>query len=109
VSLVLLTRSKGFYLDAGSPVELTLQKPLFLEQSRVAGAVKESAQSGVSIQPIAPRPLPSNDAGTCYTPGTPGTPEVDIPGIPPTDTSPGTPPIHIPGIPATPPTPHPCP
>jgi len=112
VSLVLLTRSKGFYLDAGSPVEMTLQKPLFLEQSRVADAVKESAQSSVTIQPIAPRPLPplpANDAGTCYTPGTPGTPEVDIPGIPPNDTSPGTPPTHIPGIPATPPTPHPCP
>ena len=112
VSLVLLARSKGFYLDAGSPVEMILQKPLSLEQSRVADAVEESARSGVTIQPTAPRPqppLPPPDPGTCYTPGTPGTPDVDIPGIPPTDSSPGTPPTHIPGIPPTPPTPHPCP
>ena len=112
VSLILLTRSKGFYLDAGSPVEMVLQKPLSLEQARGSDSGKQSAQSGVVIQPTALRPqypVPPSDPGTCYTPGTPGTPDTDIPGTPPTDTSPRTPPIHIPGIPATPPTPHPCP
>jgi hypothetical protein len=112
VSLVLIARSKGFYLDAGSPVEMILQQPLTLEQSRITDAVKQSAQAGVVIQPVTPRPkypVPPSDTGTCYTPGNPGTPDTDIPGTPATDTSPGTPPIHIAGIPATPPIPHPCP
>ena len=112
VSLILLTRSKGFYLDAGSPIEMTLQQPLSLNQARVSDAVKQSTQAGVVIQPVAPRPqytAPPSDPGTCYTPGNPGTPDTDIPGTPATDTSPGTLPIHIAGIPATPPTPHPCP
>jgi len=64
-------------------------------------------------QPIAQRPVftspPNTDPGTCWTPGTPGTPDIDIPGTPAIGNSPGTPSTHIPGIPATPPTPHPCP
>lgn len=44
----------------------------------------------------------------CYLPGTPGTPDVVIPGTPPTPAlgdvpaTPGTPPQVIPGIPPTP-------
>lgn len=45
----------------------------------------------------------------CYTPGTLGTPDIVIPGIPAMGDSPGTPTTVIPGIPPTPPMPYPCP
>jgi len=113
-ALVLLTSSHKFFLDIGSPVEMVLRQPLSLEQDQVTGAVRQSKQNPVPIQPIAQRPrpqppAPNADPGICYTPGTPGTPGTDIPGTPPIGDSPGTPAIHIPGIPATPPTAHPCP
>jgi hypothetical protein len=112
-SIALLTTSRNFFLDVGSPVEMTLQHPLSLQQDEVATAVRQSEQHPVPEQPIAQRPwraYPYNtDPGTCWTPGTPGTPGTDIPGTPPIGDSPGTPSIHIPGIPPTPPTPHPCP
>jgi hypothetical protein len=113
-SLVLLTSSHNFYLDVGSPVEMVLRQPLFLEQDQVADADRQSEQHPVPTQPIAQRPQPmppppDTDPGTCYTPGTPGTPDIDIPGTPAIGDLPGTPATHIPGIPATPPTPHPCP
>ena len=113
-SLVLLTSSHNFFLDVGSPVELVLRQPVSLEQNQVDDAVRQSEQNPVPTQPIAQRPQPvppppDTDPGICYTPGTPGTPDVDIPGTPPIGDSPGTPAIHIPGIPGTPPTAHPCP
>ena len=112
-SFALLFSSRNFFLDVGSPVEMTLQHPLSLQQDEVAAAVRQSQQHPVPEQPIAPRPWPvypvNTDPGTCWTPGTPGTPGTDIPGTPPIGDSPGTPSIHIPGIPPTPPTPHPCP
>ena len=111
VSLFLLTRSKGFYLDVGSPVEMTLRQPLTLEQARVTNAVKQSALSGVSLQPIAPRPqfrFPQAGTEICWTSANPGTPDTDIPGTPAIGDSPGTPPIHIAGLPATAPTSYPC-
>jgi hypothetical protein len=104
--------SRNFFLDVGTPVEMTLQQPLTLEQDQVALAVQQSAQHPVPEQPVAPRPqlVPSyGDHGTCYTPGSPGTPGTDIPGTPATADSPRTPSIHIPGIPPSPPTPYPCP
>jgi len=114
VSLALLMNSRNFFLDVGSPVEMILQHPPSLDQDQVADAIRDSKQHPAPTQPIAPRPQfqtppPNTDPGTCYTPGTPGTPDIDIPGTPAIGDSPGTPPVHIPGIPATPPTPHPCP
>ena len=112
-SLFLMTSSHNFFLDVGSPVEMVLRQPFSLEQDQVNDAVQQSEQHPVPTQPIAQRPQfrpqPDNDPGICYTPGTPGTPDVDIPGMPPIGDSPGTPSTHIPGIPATPPTAHPCP
>lgn len=111
-SIALLTTSHNFFLDVGSPVEMTLQHPLSLQQDEVATAVRQSEQHPVPEQPIAQRPWfrgPYGDRGVCYTPGSPGTPGTDIPGTPATPNSPGTPSIHIPGIPPTPPTPYPCP
>lgn len=112
-SIALLVHTRNFFLDVGSPVEVTLQRPLVLEGDQVADAVRRSEQHPVTEQPIAqrpqPMPPPDTDPVTCYTPGTPGTPDIIIPGTPASADSPGTPPTRIPGIPATPPTPHPCP
>ncbi|MGO9167632.1 MAG: hypothetical protein ACLP56_12255 [Candidatus Sulfotelmatobacter sp.] len=112
VGFLLVGTSHHFFLDVGSPVEMTLPHPLTLEQDQVADAIRDAAQHPAPQQPISPRPQPlppPPDTGTCWTPGTPGTPGTDIPGTPPIGDSPGTPAIHIPGIPPTPPTPHPCP
>ncbi len=112
-AFALLFRTHNFFLDVGSPVEMTLQHSLSLEQDQVATAIKDAEQHPAPQQPISPRPqiaMPdNNDPGICWTPGTPGTPGIDIPGTPAVGGSPGTPPTHIPGIPPTPPTAHPCP
>jgi type IV secretion system protein VirB10 len=111
-SLVLLARSHQFFVDVGSPMQVTLAQPLTLQAARVQEALRKT-QSVQPITPVAPRPViiaPSaSDNGTCYTPGSPGTPPTVIPGIPATPNSPGTPDVVIPGTPASPPIPHPCP
>ena len=113
-SLALILNTHDFFLDVGSPVDVVLQHPLSLEQDEVAKAIRDAAKHPVAGQPIAPRPQfvpppPDNNPGICYTPGSPGTPDIDIPGTPAIGDSPGTPATHIPGIPPTPPIAHPCP
>lgn len=93
---------------------MTLPHPLTLEQDQVAAAIRDAAQRPEPPQPVAPRrqivaPPTNNDPGICWTPSTPGTPDIDIPGTSAIGDSPGTPATHIPGIPATPPVAHPCP
>jgi hypothetical protein len=112
-SITLLVGGRHFYLDAGAPVQMTLQESVTLPQDEVAKAVRQSQEHAVVVQPVAPRPIPPSppqnvDHGTCYTPGMPGTPDTVIPGVPGPDGIPG-PPTVIPGIPATPGTPYPCP
>ena len=114
-ALFMLVSSHHFYMDVGTPVEMTLQQPVILQQNEVANAVQQSEQQPVAEQPVAPRPLPPppppnppTDHGTCWTPGTPGTPPTVIPGPPGPDGIPG-PPTIIPGTPPTPGTPYPCP
>ena len=94
VSFGLLFRTHHFYVDAGAPVDMTLQQPLTLQQNEVAEAVRRSLEHPVYQQPVAPRPIfiPSS------IPGNPGTPPVVIPGTPGPDGVPG-PPIVIPGTP----------
>lgn len=108
-SFTLMGRSHEFYLPEGSPLHLTLTSPASITRAQV----EEGAHNAAPITIIRRVPVPvtdtSSDPGTCYTPGTPGTPDVVVPGMPATDSSPGTPSITIPGIPATPPVPHPCP
>ena len=112
-SLALVLNTHNFFLDVGSPVEMVLQHPIPLQEDEVAAAIHDAEQHPQPEQPIMERPQPppsdNNGPAFCETPGTPGTPDVDIPGTPAVGDSPGTPPIHIPGIPATPPTMHPCP
>ena len=113
-SIFLLTSSHHFYLDAGAPVEMTLEQSITLQQDEVAKAVRQSQQYPVAVQTVEPRPLPPPpvdmpvDHGTCYTPGTPGTPTTVIPGTPGPDGIPG-PPTIVPGAPPTPGVPYPCP
>jgi hypothetical protein len=111
-SITLLVGGRHFYLDAGAPVQMTLQEPVTLPQDEVAKAVRQSHEHAVVVQPVAPRPVPpppqNVDHGTCFTPGTPGTPATVIPGVPGPDGIPG-PPTVIPGTPSTPGTPYPCP
>ena len=116
-SVTLLFSSHHFFLDVGTPVEMVLQQPLSLNEPQAANAVRDSEQQPVEVQPIARRPEashpplntnPDTDHGTCYTAGSPGTPDTVIPGAPGPDGIPG-PSTTIPGIPATPPTPYPCP
>lgn len=112
VSFVLLARSHHFYMEEGSPVEMSLPQPVTLSQAQVSDSNRAAAQSPPPV--IARRPPPPpivepTDTGACYAPGTPGTPGTYIPGTPAIGDSPGTPGTYIPGIPATPPIPHPCP
>jgi hypothetical protein len=113
-AFALLASSHHFFLDVGSPVEMTLQQPVTLQQDEVAEAVQQSQQHPVAEQPIAARPVPPAppdtpaDHGTCWTPGSPGTPPTVIPGTPGPDGVPG-PPTIVPGTPPTPGTPYPCP
>lgn len=113
-SVTLLVGSHHFYLDAGAPVQMTLQQPVTLPEEEVARAVRHLQEHAVAVQPVAPRPMPppepvtSVNHGTCYTPGTPGTPPTIIPGTPGPDGIPG-PPTVIPGTPPTSGTSYPCP
>jgi len=110
-----LAHSRNFVLEAGSPLEMVLQQPLILEEDQVDDAVAFASAHPPSPPPTVRKTLPPpslptpSDNGTCYTPGTPGTPDLYIPGTPPIGDAPGTPGTVIPGTPATPPTPYPCP
>jgi len=113
-SFALMAHSRGFYVDAGAPMTMALAQPLTLTQAQVDDAVQKAATQPAPVVIAPKRPAPpeiqtSTDHGTCYTPGSPGTPDIVIPGTPPIGGSPGTPSTVIPGIPATPPTPYPCP
>jgi hypothetical protein len=112
-SITLLFGTHHFFIDAGAPMEMTLQQPVSLDRKEVDAAVQQSAQQPVAVQPVMPRPIPppppdTADHGTCWTPGTPGTPPTVLPGTPGPDGIPG-PPTVIPGTPGTPGTPYPCP
>jgi len=110
VALVLLVRSHHFYVQEGSPIEMSLPQPVTLAQAQTTNT--ESAAAPVTTLPKRPPPSPmpaSTHHGTCYVPGMPGTPATYIPGTPPIGDSPGTPDTYIPGTPPTPPIPYPCP
>jgi hypothetical protein len=123
VAFALLLRSHQFYVDAGSPMQMTLPQPLLLSQGQVAGAVKQAvaypvipvakpkAQQNAQISPWPTAPS-ATVTGTCYTPGTPatyipgtpgtgGTPDIFIPGTPAMGESPGTADTYIRGTPGT--------
>ncbi|HSZ60895.1 MAG TPA: hypothetical protein VK828_03810 [Terriglobales bacterium] len=110
VSFAILLNSRHFFVDVGSPMEMTLTQPLVLSATRAADALRQAQEHPVAAPTAAPRPLPYRyyDRGICFTPGSPGTPPTVIPGTPPIGDSPGTPETVIPGTPGTPGTPYPC-
>ena len=96
-SVILLFSSHHFFVDVGSPVEMTLQHPVSLDIKQLSDAARPSGEP------------PAEPSGcTCYTAGTPGTPPRWVPGPPDADGTPG-PPVLIHGTPPTPPTAYPCP
>ena len=114
VSLVLLTRGHQFFVEVGSPMQMTLPQPLTLAESQIADALRAAQQNPPAVPVPVPRPQPAvfpstpPSHATCYTPQTPGTPPTVIPGIPGSNGVPG-PPTIIPGTPSIPGSPYPCP
>lgn len=98
-SMTLLFNSHHFYVDAGAPIQMTLQQPVTLRQDEIAKAVENSAEHPVPPQPVGPRPWfpPPADTGPPTSPATnPGmNPPTIIPGPPGPNGVPG-PPIIIP-------------
>lgn len=111
-SLTLLERNHQFYIEEGSPMTMHLPEALELSEAQIQAANQKAAEHPAPVPVTRSRPpvVPASTGnGICYTPGTPGTPEVVIPGTPGIGGSPGTPPTVIPGTPPTPPTPYSCP
>ncbi|PYV48870.1 MAG: hypothetical protein DMG92_12470 [Acidobacteria bacterium] len=111
VSFVLLAGSHHFYVQEGSPLEISLPQPVTLAQTQTSLAENAAAASAAPV-PNRPPPSPmpaSVEHGTCFVPGSPGTPATYIPGTPAVGDSPGTSGTYIPGTPPTPPIPYPCP
>jgi hypothetical protein len=120
---VLLSRHGDPEVETGTPLEIVLPEPVFLDAARVGAAVHQYAQQASSAPPqiVQPpkKPQMCYDPGSLGTPdivihGTPGTPDTVIPGIngaPDTVIHglPATPDTVIPGIPGTPSSTYPCP
>lgn len=111
ISLAILLHSRHFFVDVGSPMEMTLPQSVTLPEDQIARAARDVQEHPIAVPMPAPRPFPypSYNHGTCYTAGSPGTPPTVIPGTPPIGDSPGTPATVIPGTPAISGTPYPCP
>lgn len=104
VTLLVAAAHSGEYdLGPGFPLELRSQGPIVLDATRTAEAARM------------PSRVQHHENTSCYTPGTPGTPDITIPGTPGTPPvgdmpgTPDTPPTVIPGTPGTPGYWHPCP
>jgi hypothetical protein len=109
-AIVLAARSDP-YVEVGTPLEIILPAPLFLDAGRVMAAVQQfNQQAGYApVQIVQPpmKPAQPPQPRMCYDPGTPGTPDTVIPGHPgtPDTVIPGVngmPDTVIPGIPETP-------
>ncbi len=114
VSFIFLTHNRHFFVDVGSPMQMTLAQPLTLAQGPVSVTLRDAQAHPVTPMPVAKRPPPppvpaTARTGTCYTPDTPGTPPTVIAGTPAIGNAPGTPDIVIPGTPSIHGTPYPCP
>jgi len=123
VVLIAVARNGDPEIEAGTPLEIILPAPMYLDAARVAAAIQQYDQqtSNAAPQIVKPPVKPK----MCYDPGSPGTPDTVIPGSPGTpDTvipgmngapdivipgSPRTPDTVIPGTPGTPSSTYPCP
>src|SRR3954463_479052 len=123
VVLIALAHNGDPEIEVGTPLEIILPAPVYLDSTRVAAAIQQYDQqtSNAPVQIVKPPVKPK----MCYDPGIPGTPDTVIPGSPGTpDTvipgmngapdivipgSPRTPDTVIPGTPGTPSSTYPCP
>ena len=121
--LIVLAHNRDPEIEVGTPLEIILPAPVYLDATRVAAAVQQYDQQTSNAPPqiVQPPVKPK----LCYDPGTPGTPDTVIPGSPGTpdtvipgvngapDTvipgTPKTPDTVIPGTPGTPGSTYPCP
>jgi hypothetical protein len=99
-SIIAIKGGSDVTMDSGSPLDLVLQNPLTLDEARATAPGSTTAYTVLRAADQRER--------RCYDPGTPGTPDIIIPGNPGTPAMgdiPGTPPTPdttIPGTPATP-------
>jgi hypothetical protein len=106
-AIVLAARSDP-YVEVGTPLEIALPVPLFLDAGRVMAAIQQfNQQAGYAPVQIVQPPVRPPQPRMCYDPGTPSTPDTVIPGHPgtPDTVIPGVngmPDTVIPGIPETP-------
>lgn len=123
VVLIALARSGDPEIEVGTPLEIILPAPVYLDATRVAAAIQQYDQQ-TSNAPV-PIVQPPVKPKMCYDSGSPGTPDTVIPGSPGTpDTvipgvngspdivipgTPRTPDTVIPGTPGTPSSTYPCP
>jgi hypothetical protein len=121
--LIVLAHNRDPEIEVGTPLEIILPAPLYLDAARVAAAIQQYDQqiSNAPVEIVQPPVKPQ----ICYDPGTPGTSDTVIPGSPGTpdtvipgvngapDTvipgTPRTPDTVIPGTPGTPSSSYPCP
>lgn len=65
-SFVVIANSHHFYLDVGSPVEMTLQQPLSLEQDQVADAITHATTHPVQAVAARPQPPPTSTSNSPF-------------------------------------------
>ena len=77
-SFAMLFGSHHYFIDVGTPVEMSLERPVVLSQVEVDDAVRQSAEQPGYQQPILPRRIapPIDAAPPMPTPGSPPTPHV---------------------------------
>jgi hypothetical protein len=105
---IVIAANRDPEIEVGTPLEIVLPAPLFLDAGRVMAAVQQFNQqaSYAPVQIVQP-PVKPPQPRMCYDPGTPSTPDTVIPGHPgtPDTVIPGVngmPDTVIPGIPETP-------
>src|SRR5690242_824873 len=108
---VVIAANRDPEIEVGTPLEIVLPAPLFLDAGRVLAALQQFNQqaSNAPVQIVQPpvKPVRPPQPSMCYDPGTPSTPDTVIPGHPgtPDTVIPGVngmPDTVIPGIPETP-------
>jgi hypothetical protein len=105
---IVIAANRDPEIEVGTPLEIILPAPLFLDAGRVMAAVQQfNQQTGYSPVQIVQPPVKPPQPRMCYDPGTPSTSDTVIPGHPgtPDTVIPGVngmPDTVIPGIPETP-------
>jgi hypothetical protein len=106
VNLIGAVHGRNLVAEKGAPIDLVLDSALVLDRHRLMAAEEYAAALPVFKPATKPR--------RCYVDGAPGSPDVTIPGTPPTPgfdgspETPGTPTVTLPGTPAMPGSWEPC-